>query len=61
MIIDAHSHWLPEEIISNAHFFHKGWGDIESQLKMMDDAGITAALLTYPSLTAQRSIRRNIS
>ena len=52
MIIDAHSHWLPEEIISNAHFFHKGWGDIESQLKMMDDAGITAALLTYPSSDA---------
>ncbi|MDP2927607.1 MAG: hypothetical protein Q8N80_02255 [Candidatus Omnitrophota bacterium] len=39
MLIDAHSHWLPDEIISNAHFFHKGWGDIEAQLKIMDVLG----------------------
>ena len=52
MIIDAHSHWLPEEIITNAHFFHKGWGDIEAQLKMMEETGITAAVLSYPSSDA---------
>ncbi|MFA4992354.1 MAG: amidohydrolase family protein [Candidatus Omnitrophota bacterium] len=52
MLIDAHSHWLPEEIITNAHFFHKGWGDIEAQLKMMDEAGITAAVLSYPTSDA---------
>ncbi|RJP29515.1 MAG: amidohydrolase [Candidatus Omnitrophota bacterium] len=52
MIIDAHSHWLPEEIINNAHFFHKGWGDIESQLKMMDEAGIKKSVLTYPTSDA---------
>ena len=52
MIIDAHSHWLPEEIITNAHFFHKGWGDIESQLIMMEETGITAAVLSYPSSDA---------
>lgn len=52
MLIDSHSHWLPDEIISNAHFFHKGWGDIEAQLKMMDEAGIDAAVLSYPTSDA---------
>ena len=52
MIIDSHSHWLPEEIINNAHFFHKGWGDIESQVKMMDEAGIEKAVLSYPTSDA---------
>ncbi|PIQ90037.1 MAG: hypothetical protein COV71_06480 [Candidatus Omnitrophica bacterium CG11_big_fil_rev_8_21_14_0_20_41_12] len=52
MLIDAHSHWLPLEIISNAHFFHKGWGDIEAQLKIMDGAGIDAAVLSYPTTDA---------
>jgi predicted TIM-barrel fold metal-dependent hydrolase len=52
MIIDSHSHWLPEEIISNAHFFHKGWGDIESQAKMMEEAGIDKAVLSYPTSDA---------
>jgi len=52
MLIDSHSHWLPDEIINNAHFFHKGWGDIEAQLKMMDEAGIDAAVLSYPTSDA---------
>ena len=52
MLIDAHSHWLPDEIITNAHFFHKGWGDIEAQLKMMDEAGIDLAVLSYPTSDA---------
>jgi len=52
MLIDAHSHWLPDEIITNSHFFHKGWGDIEGQLKMMDDSGIGAAILSYPTTDA---------
>ncbi len=52
MLIDAHSHWLPDEIISNAHFFHKGWGDIEGQIKMMDEAGINVAVLSYPTSDA---------
>lgn len=52
MIIDAHSHWLPEEIISNAHFYHKGWGDVAAQVKMMDEAGIAKAVLTYPTSDA---------
>ena len=52
MLIDAHSHWLPDEIIFNSHFFHKGWGDIEAQLKMMDEAGIERAVLSYPTTDA---------
>ena len=52
MIIDAHSHWLPEGIINNAHFYHNGWGDIEAQLKVMDEAGIDKAVLSYPTSDA---------
>jgi predicted TIM-barrel fold metal-dependent hydrolase len=52
MIIDSHAHWLPQEIINNAHFFHKGWGDIEVQLKVMDEAGISRAVLSYPTSDA---------
>jgi len=52
MIIDAHSHWLPEGIISSAHFYHKGWGDIEAQLRIMDEAGIDKAVLSYPTSDA---------
>ncbi|MDP3732106.1 MAG: amidohydrolase family protein [Candidatus Omnitrophota bacterium] len=51
-IIDSHSHWLPEEIITNAHFFSKAWGDIEAQIKVMDEAGIDKAVLTYPTSDA---------
>lgn len=52
MVIDAHSHWLPEGIINNAHFYHKGWGEIESQLRVMDGAGINKAVLSYPTSDA---------
>lgn len=52
MLIDAHSHWLPLEIVSNAHFFHQGWADIEAQLKVMEEAGIDRAVLSYPTTDA---------
>lgn len=52
MIIDSHSHWLPEKIIQNSHFFSKAWGDIESQVKMMKEAGIDKAVLSYPTTDA---------
>jgi len=52
MIIDSHSHWLPQEIINNAHFFSKAWGDIESQVKMMEKAHIDRAVLSYPTSDA---------
>ncbi|MCX5696877.1 MAG: amidohydrolase family protein [Candidatus Omnitrophica bacterium] len=63
-IIDSHSHWLPQELITNAHFFHKGWGDIEAQVRMMADAGIDRAVLSYPTsdahlkLGGQREVAR---
>jgi predicted TIM-barrel fold metal-dependent hydrolase len=57
MLFDAHSHWLPEEIITNAHFYHKGWGDIESHLKMMDEAGIDRAVLSYPTSDAHLKLK----
>ncbi len=57
MIIDSHSHWLPEEIINNAHFYSKAWGDIESQVKMMDAAGIDAAVLSYPTTDAHLKLK----
>ncbi len=52
MIIDAHSHWLPDEIIANAHFFSKAWGDVESQLEAMRRCGVQKALLLYPTTDA---------
>ncbi len=52
MIIDSHSHWLPDEIISNAHFFSRVWGDIESQIKMMEENGIDKAVISYPTSDA---------
>ncbi len=52
MIIDAHAHWLPEEIISSAHFFSKAWGDIEAQIAVMENLGIRKAVLTYPTSDA---------
>ena len=52
MIIDSHSHWLPEEIINNAHFFSKGWGDIEAQVKAMQECAIDKAVLSYPTSDA---------
>jgi len=54
MIIDAHCHWLPEEIINNAHFFSKAWGDIETQAQAMEKAGVDKAVLSYPTTDAHR-------
>lgn len=51
-IIDAHSHYLPEEIIKTASFYHAGWMDIEGQLKMMEESGIEKAVLNYPTTDA---------
>ncbi|OGX43249.1 MAG: hypothetical protein A3G37_01085 [Omnitrophica WOR_2 bacterium RIFCSPLOWO2_12_FULL_46_30] len=51
-IIDAHSHYLPEEIIKSASFYHPGWMDIEGQLKSMEASGIEKAVLNYPTTDA---------
>jgi predicted TIM-barrel fold metal-dependent hydrolase len=52
MMFDAHSHWLPREIIEKAHFFSPAWGDIESQLTIMDRFHIDRALILYPTSDA---------
>ncbi len=52
MIIDSHSHWLPEEIIKNAHFFSPAWGNIEAQVAIMRDSGVDRAVLSYPTTDA---------
>lgn len=49
MIIDAHSHWLPQEIINCAHFFSKSWGDIETHIRSMEEARVDCAVLSYPT------------
>lgn len=48
-IIDAHSHLLPDEIISQASFYSEDWGKIEAQLEVMERAGIDKSILSYPT------------
>lgn len=52
MIIDAHSHYLPDEIIKTASFYNPSWMDVESQLKCMEASGIEKAVLNYPTTDA---------
>lgn len=51
-LFDSHVHWLPMDIIENAHFYSKAWNEIEAYLEIMDDLGIQKALLTYPTSDA---------
>ncbi len=55
-MFDAHSHWLPGEIIEKAHFFSPAWGDIESQLAIMDRFHIDRALILYPTSDAYKQM-----
>ncbi len=56
MMFDAHAHWLPREIIDNAHFFSPAWGDIERQLAVMDKFHIEKALILYPTSDAYQQM-----
>lgn len=56
MMFDAHAHWLPREIIDNAHFFSDAWGDIERQLALMDKFHIEKALILYPTSDAYKQM-----
>ncbi len=56
MMFDAHAHWLPREIIENAHFFSPAWGDIKRQLALMDKFHIERALLLYPTSDAYQQM-----
>lgn len=55
-MFDAHSHWLPREIIENAHFFSSAWGDIESHLALMDRFHVDKALILYPTSDAYKQM-----
>jgi len=46
---DAHTHWLPTEIIEHAHFYSPAWGDIRNQLAAMDRAEVSRSLIVYPT------------
>ncbi|MDD2702925.1 MAG: amidohydrolase family protein [Candidatus Omnitrophica bacterium] len=63
MLIDSHSHWLPEEIVENARFFSGAWNDIESHLLFMDAAKIGKAVLSYPTSDAHLKLggRKEVS
>jgi len=56
MMFDAHIHWLPGEIIDNAHFYSTAWGDIEGQLEVMDKFHIDKTLIVYPTNDAYRKM-----
>lgn len=56
MIFDAHIHRLPEEIIANSHFYSRAWGDIESQIQVMDKYHIDRSLIVYPTNDAYRKM-----
>lgn len=51
-IIDAHSHYLPEEIVKVASFYNPSWMDVEAQLKSMEANGVEKAILHYPTTDA---------
>ncbi|MFH1692255.1 MAG: amidohydrolase family protein [Candidatus Omnitrophota bacterium] len=52
MIIDAHCHLLPEDIVNNAHFYSKDWCDLDTQVAQMEKAGVNQAVLSYPTSDA---------
>jgi predicted TIM-barrel fold metal-dependent hydrolase len=56
MMFDAHAHWLPGEIIEQAHFYSPAWGNIETQLKLMDECGIDKTLIVYPTNDAHTKL-----
>lgn len=51
-IIDAHSHYMPPDVAANTAFFKVAWSDLDRQLSLMDECGITKALLLYPTSDA---------
>lgn len=52
MILDSHSHWMPEEVAQNTAFFKVQWSDFSLLLKAMDEAGIQKSVLLYPTSDA---------
>jgi predicted TIM-barrel fold metal-dependent hydrolase len=51
-LIDAHSHYMPQEIARNTMFFKVGWSDVDRHLAVMDQYRIERAVLLYPTSDA---------
>ncbi len=49
MVFDAHFHLLPGEVIKNASFYNESWGGMDGHLRAMDEAGVSRALISYPT------------
>ena len=56
MKLDAHIHWLPKEIIEKSHFYSTAWGEIETQLEVMDRLNIDRCLIVYPTNDSYRQM-----
>jgi len=56
---DAHFHLLPEVVYKNASFYNETWGDLPGHLKSLDEAGVTHALISYP--TTDLHIKKGIT
>ncbi len=48
-MFDAHFHLLPEDVIKNASFYNDSWGGVNGHLRAMDEAGVSRALISYPT------------
>jgi len=46
---DAHSHLLPAKIYKDASFYNESWGDAAGHIKAMDEAGVSRAVISYPT------------
>jgi predicted TIM-barrel fold metal-dependent hydrolase len=46
---DAHFHLLPSDVYDNSSFFNPSWGDIDASISAMDEAGVSRALVSYPT------------
>jgi len=55
-IIDIHSHYMPLEVAEKTAFFKVGWSDVDRHLALMDEHGIEAAALLYPTSDAHLNI-----
>lgn len=49
MIFDSHFHLLPDEVIKHASFYNASWGGMDGHLRAMDEAGVSRALISYPT------------
>lgn len=56
MILDSHSHYLPDEIRRNASFYPPVWSDEKALLEFMDRNNIKRSVLLYPTTDAYKKM-----